>query len=179
MATQSGQLRLPVIVAIFFVVFGLIHGTTQLQGPELVRPDPTTEREDQLRSAIWDELNDRRASNGIERMQHDQFMRGIAQDTTDTLVADQLAAQTPPDAVGELPLSNDRLFCTQVSVRVSLASPTRPPNEVAVAVVDALESADRTGVIFRPAGQFHAGMGIAIHDGAVYVVYRSCERVDT
>lgn len=171
MGVGRGQLSLQTIAAIFVVVFASIYGGVQLSKGELLPPDTTTDEEDRLRDAIWGELNDRREARGIEPMPRDRFMRGTAQDTTETLAAEWGVDEEPT-------LTNNRLFCTQVPVRTTVdASASR--DETAAAVADALVTADETETLFRPSGQFRAGMGIARENGTVYAVYRSCEQVDT
>jgi hypothetical protein len=171
MGAGRAQLSLLTIATIFVVVFAFIYGGVQYANGELLPPDTTTEAEYSLRDAVWEELNDRREARGLAPMPHDRFVRGTAQDTTDTLAAEWAPGTEPT-------LTNHRLFCTQVPARVDLAIST-PTDEAAVAVADGLAAADRTETLSRPPAQFRAGMGIARENGTVYVVYRSCEQVDT
>lgn len=163
-----GQLSPLTIAAIFVVVFAFIYGGVQFSKGELLPADTTTAAEDRLHDAVWAELNSRRVAGDLDPIAEDRFMRGTAQDTTDTLAADW--------SDGEPTLTNNRLFCTQVPARTTL-EPSTSTDEAAVA--DALVAADRTGALFRPPGQFRAGLGIAREEATVYVVYRSCEQVDT
>jgi hypothetical protein len=169
MSVGRGQLSALTIAAIFVVVFASIYGGVQLSKGELLPADTTTAAEDDLRDAVWEELNDRREARGIDPMPRDRFVRGTAQDTTDTLATEWTAD-------GEPTLTNHRLFCTQVPARTTVEAPA---DETAVAVADALVAADETETLFRPSGRFRAGMGIARENGTVYAVYRSCEQVDT
>lgn len=171
MGGSRAQLSPLTIATIFVVVFAFIYGGVQLSNGELLPDDTTTDAEDRLRDAVWEELNERRAARGLAPMPNDRFVRGTAQDTTDTLAAEWGPGEEPT-------LTNHRLFCTQVPARVDTAS-SAPTDEAAVAVADALVAADRTETLSRPPGQFRAGMGIARQNGTVYVVYRSCEQVDT
>jgi hypothetical protein len=181
MASHAGQLDLIDIGAIFVVVFLAIAGVVQFSEGELLPPDTTDEREDRLRAAVWQELDERRITQERDPMPRDRFIRGIAQDTTDTLLEDWPDGDTSgfpgrPNAT----LPNHRLFCTQLPVRVRVGNVSSPPSEATVtAVADAIAAADEDDVRFRPATRFRAGMGIAVRDGIVYVVYRSCEQVDT
>lgn len=174
MVARGGQLSLLTIGAIFLVVFGLIQGGAQLAEGELLPETTTTESEERLRAAVWDELNERRAAAGHAPMPRDRFVRGIAQGTTDDLVA-ALAADDGNRTVGEVPLSNSRLHCTQVPVAV----PHGEVNGTAAAVATALEAAAGPVVLSRSPALFDAGMGIHVREDVVYVVYRSCEQVDT
>lgn len=177
MAGHGGKLSLLTIAAIFLVVFGLIQGGAQLAEGELLPEKTTTESEDTLRDAIWAELNERREAREERPMPHDRFVRGLAQDTTDSLVAE--LADGPDDRrIGDVALTNTRLFCTQVPVSVPL-NEGRATAETATRVGDALEAAAGPVVFSRSPAQFRAGMGIAVRDDVVYVVYRSCEQVDT
>lgn len=171
MGAGRGQLSLLTIAAIFVVVFASMYGGVQLSKGQLLPDDTTTDAEDRLRDAVWEELDDRREARGIDPMPRDRFVRGTAQDTTDTLVAEWGPAEQPP-------LTNHRLFCTQVPVRTTLDG-EQSTDEVAATVAAALVAADETDALFRPPGQFRAGMGIAHENGTVYAVYRSCEQVDT
>jgi hypothetical protein len=181
MASRTGQLDPLDIGAIFVVVFAAIFGFVQFSEGELLPPDTTDEREDRLRTAVWAELDERRDAQGLDPMPRDRFTRGIAQDTTDTLLDDWPEGDTSgfpgrPNAT----LPNHRLFCTQLPVRVAAGNVSTPPSEATVtAVADAIAAADEDDVRFRPSTRFRAGMGIAVRDGTVYAVYRSCEQVDT
>jgi len=181
MAARSGRLDVIDIGAIFVVVFAAMFGVVQFSEGELLPADTTGEREERLRTAVWQELDERRAAQGRDPMPRDRFTRGIAQDTTDALIEDW-----PEGELGGFPgrpnatLPNHRLFCTQLPVRVPVGNVSTPPSEATVtAVADAIAAADSDDVRFRPATRFRAGMGIAVRDGDVYAVYRSCEQVDT
>jgi hypothetical protein len=171
MGVGRGQLSLLTIAAIFVVVFAFMYGGVQFSKGELLPADTTTDAEDRLRDAVWEELDERRTAQGLDPMPRDRFMRGTAQDTTDTLAAEW-------EADGEPTLTNHRLFCTQVPARTT-PDPSATTDETAEAVAAALVAADETDAVFRPSGQFRAGMGIARANGTVYAVYRSCEQVDT
>ena len=171
MGAGRGQLSVLTIAAIFVVVFASIYGGVQLSKGELLPADTTTPAEDSLRDAVWEELNDRREARGVEPMPRDRFVRGTAQDTTDTLAAEWEADAEPT-------LTNHRLFCTQVPVQTTVDA-SASTDETAAPVVDALVAADETEALFRPPSQFRAGMGIAREGGTIYAVYRTCEQVDT
>lgn len=162
------------IGAIFFVVFSLMYGGVQLSKGELLPADTTTDAEDDLRVATLDAINDRRDARDLDPIPGDRFVRGIAQDTTDTYVAD-LAANGTGD--GEPRLSNTRLFCTQVPVNAPYSANSTA--ETATALVDAVESSGEGAVLYRPTSQFRTGIGVAVEDGTAYAVVRSCEQVDT
>ena len=181
MPSHTGKLDLIDIGAIFVVVFVAISGFVQFSEGELLPPDTTDEREERLRTAVWQELDDRRVARGLDPMPRDRFTRGIAQDTTDALLADWPAGNASgfpgrPNAT----LPNHRLFCAQLPVRVPVGNVSTPPSEATVtAVADAIAAADEDDTRFRPATRFRAGMGIAVRNDTVYAVYRSCEQVDT
>lgn len=161
------------IGAIFFVVFSLMYGGVQLSKGELLPADTTTEAEDDLRAAMWDEIDDRREARDLDSMPSDRFVRGIAQDTTDTFVGERAA-----NGSTEQPrLSNTRLFCTQILVDAPYSADS--PDRTAALLVDQVGSAGEGEVLNRPPSQFRTGIGIAVEDGTAYAVVRSCEQVDT
>ena len=162
------------IGAIFFVVFSLMYGGVQLSKGELLPADTTTEAEDDLRAAMWDEIDDRRDARDLKAMPSDRFVRGIAQDTADTFVAEQAATETDDE---QPRLSNTRLFCTQVLVEAPYSADS--PDRTAALLVDQVGSAGEGEVLYRPPSQFRTGIGIAVEDGTAYAVVRSCEQVDT
>jgi hypothetical protein len=176
---RAGQLDLLTITAIFVVVFALMYGGAQFSEGRLLPEDTTTEAEDDLRSAVWADIDERRDARGLDPMPRDAHVRGIAQDTTDTLVA-ELSANDPPSTLANATLSNTVLFCTQVPVSVPVENATAAPtNATAEQVADALVAADDHDVLFRPPSAYRAAMGIAVEKGHIYAVYRSCEQVDT
>jgi hypothetical protein len=175
MSARGGGLTPLSIGAVFVVVLALMYGGVQFSKGELLPADTTDETEDALRDAVWTELDERRAARGLDPMPRDRFMRGIAQDTTDTLAAERAETAGWTDGSSP-PLVNTRLFCTQVPVRVEVDGSEHDPSAL---VADALVAADDNGVAFRAPDRFRAGMGIAVHEGTVYAVYRSCEQVDT
>lgn len=178
MADPRGRLDPLTIGAIFVVVLTLMYGGIQFSEGELLPPDTTNATEDRLRGAIWTELNERRSAAGVDSLPHNRFARGIAQDTADTLVQ-----QGGLNATDDTRLPNHRPFCTQIPARVEVSALpgddlTTDVNGSASIVADALV-AEQRAPLFRPRGRFRAGLGIAVHDGAVTVVYRSCEQADT
>lgn len=177
---SGGRLDALTIAAVFLVVFGGMYAGVQFRDGELLPGDTTTPAEDRLRSDVWAELDERRATRGLDPMPRDRFVRGVAQDTTEAAVArhPSAGAGTSGATLDTAGLPNGRLFCTRVVVTVPVGNATASPR-TAAAVADALEAADGNGVLYRPPARFHAGMGIAVHDGAVYATYRSCEQVDT
>lgn len=182
MPTSDGRLDPLTIGAIFVVVFGLLYGGIQFTDGELLPADTTNETEDELRTAVWNELNDRREARGIDRMPRNDYQRGIAQDTADTLARQW----TPGEATGvdlgaaDGRLPNERPFCTQLAVRVPPANVTvTPVEEGAVTVADTLQTVDEYGVLRRSTSNFRTGMAVTVNDGAVFAVYRSCEQADT
>lgn len=173
----GGHLDPLTIAAVFIVVFAGIYAGAEFRDGELLPADTTTAAEDELRTAVWTELDDRRAARGLDPMPRDRFVRGIAQDTTEAVVARRPAAGTSPGATVDVAgLPNQRLFCSRVVTAVPAANASAG---TAAAVADALDAADGNGVLYRSPARFRAGMGIAVHDGTAYAVYRSCERVDT
>lgn len=192
MGTRRGGLDKLTIGAIFVVVFAGLYGGALLWEGELLPPDTTTEAEDDLRDAVWAELNDRRAARGEEPMPQDRGARSIAQDTVDTLLAERTTTDrngsresaeddefgATPGSDGRLP--NTRPYCAQVPARTEVTNlSSKPRNVTAEAVADALERADDTGILSRPPSNFRNGLGIAVRGDTVYVVYRSCELADT
>lgn len=173
MVAQREGVGLLTIGTIFVVVFTLMYGGVELSQGELLPADTTNQTEEDTRGAMWTEINERRADRGFEPMPSDRFVRGIAQDTTDTLVADTSSNGTERT---ERPLTNTRLFCTQVPVSVQRSNDTAA---TAVALVDELDDSAERSALYRPSAQFRSGIGVAIDDGRVYAVFRSCEQVDT
>jgi len=182
MPTYDGRLDPLTIGAIFVVVFGLLYGGVQFSEGELLPADTTNETEEALRNAVWNELNDRREAQSIDRMPRNKYQRGIAQDTADTLARQWTSGEGDGVDLGEADgrLPNQRPFCTQVAVRVPPDNVTvRPVDDAAVTVADTLQTADEHGVLRRSSSNFRTAMGLTVHDGAVFAVYRSCEQADT
>lgn len=180
MAARGGDLDLLTIVAIFVVVFGLFVGWIQFSEGELLPQDTTTATEDRLREYVWHELNERRQADGEGRMPSNPSARGIAQDTAEEVPEWFADADNGSSPATDTRLPNQRPFCTQIPVRVPVANASvEPTNATAAAVVDALLASEHRNVLFRPATRFRAGIGVKLVDGAVYVVYRSCEQADT
>jgi len=179
MASQRGGLSPLTIGAIFLVVFALLQGGVQFSNGELLPADTTSDREDSLRDVTWNELNEKRAARDLAPMHRDRFVRGIAQDTTDT-IADRASAERPAeDPIGDdRSIPNHRLVCTQVPAAVHVENGTAT-GDTAAAIADAIETADETNALFRSRSQFRTGIGIAIESDTVYAVFRSCEQVDT
>lgn len=173
MGAQRQGFGLLTIGTIFVVVFTLMYGGVELSKGELLPADTTNQTEEDTRAAMWTEINERRADRGLESMPSDRFVRGIAQDTTDTLVSNSSSNGSEPT---ERPLTNTRLFCTQVPVSVQRSNDTAATG---VALVDALDELPERSTLYRPSAQFRSGIGVAIDDGRVYAVFRSCEQVDT
>lgn len=178
MAT-GGRLDALTIAAVFVVVFAGMYAGVELREGELLPPDTTTAEEDRLRTAVWGELDERRAARGLAPMPRDRFVRGVAQDTVEAVVArDPGGTGTPGATVDVAGLPNGRLFCSRTVVAVPAANGTATPG-TAAAVADALAAAEGSEAIYRSPARFRAGMGIAVHGETVYAVYRSCEQVDT
>lgn len=181
MAPQRGQLSPLTIAAIFVVVFAVMYSGVQFSKGELL-PDVSSDAdEEELRAAVWAELNERRADRGVGPVSGNRFERGIAQDTAKELAAmSYFNASTAAGVVdgngGQLP--NSRLFCTQIPVKLTLSG-ADSTNATATAVVDLLASTNGSEALFRGAGQYRSALGVSIDDGVVYVAYRSCPNVDT
>lgn len=186
MARRRGGLSLLAILAIFVVVLGLMYGGVRLANGELLPGEPADAREDALRSAIRERIDDLRAARGLAPAANDRFQRGIAQDTA-TAIASSSYFDAPTAAgvaAGDGGLPNARPFCTQLPAKLTLSDASGAPanrstNATAAAVVDLFADAKGRTALFRPAGQFRTALGVVIEDGAVHVVYRSCPKMDT
>ena len=162
------------IGAIFLVVFALMYAGVQLSKGDLLPADTTTPAEEAVRAEMWTAIDERREARGLDRMPSDRFVRGVAEDTTESLAA----ASERTDTTEATPrLTNHRLFCSQVPVSVSAEN--RSTRAVAADLVTALDDSPRRSVLYRPSSRFRTGIGVALLGDSAVAVVRSCEQVDT
>jgi hypothetical protein len=187
MASQRGGLSGLAIGAIFVVVFTAMWGGVQYARGDLFDHEPPTDLETQLRTAVWDAINERRAAHGLDPAQRDTATRQGARETAVQLVtiqyfAEPTAAGLRPDANRTLP--NRMGFCYQTPAKLTVTEPGWPPDvdrprsdevtrAVADRVADLLTSIDGPDVVTQSNEQKH-GLGVAVDGDVVYVVYRTC-----
>lgn len=188
MAARGAGLSYLAIGTILLVVVGSMHLGIQFSRGELLDREPPTALETELRDALRSAVDAARAERGLDPAQ-----RGVSARVTAQATASELAGMDyyrEPTAVGlrpetNPPLPNQKGFCYQLPAKLTVDRPgwsdggeaSVPPQTlraVARDVVGLFARNDGVDVLRRTNSHKH-GLGVAVRDGVVYVVYRTCD----
>lgn len=184
MSRAQGQFTLFTIVVIFLMVFvGMFEAYEYAQDPDLPT-DTADEQERAARAAIWASVNEWRSANGRYQAPRTDEVEIAAQTTAELLaenasIMGPVASGTGIQAGFVLPNAGAR--CTQYATVVPLSDLGASGDDLTAAHRDRLgdraledfRSVDEISVLTRPTWA-NNGVGVAIQDDNVYVVYRSC-----
>lgn len=185
MPRTRGQLSVFTIAVIFVVVFAGMYSLTEYAE----RPAPTSDTADSIeesaREAIWEAVNEWRASAGRFDAPRTDSVETAAQETAEQIGPGGLAT-TVASGIG-IPggptLPNPGPRCTQLAVPITLPEDavedggsslsTDATSSLVQQSLAGFQSVDPNGVLERRAWA-NNGIGVEIQDSTAVVVYRSC-----
>jgi hypothetical protein len=183
MAARQGRLSLLAVVAVFAVVLGSMQFGLAYSRGEILRQDPLTGAEEQLRADLRERVDAERAAAGLEPARRGEGPRGAAQETARALVGTDYfdaptAAGLRPDGTA---LPNRKGLCYRVPAKLTVThpgwnggeSPSRASSRAVATRLTGLLASAEVGVLHRPNDHRH-GVGVAVDGDVVYAVYRAC-----
>lgn len=181
MSPARGGLSYLAIATIFLAVLGTMWAGSQYADGELLDREPPTELESQFRVAIWEAVTGDSDAGG-----RDTTVRVAAQDTAAELATgDYFANATAVGLDGDPPdsIAKTKGLCARTPVRLAVRDPRVTASGAAVPEPVARDVAERVARLlaehgertaFNRAGDYQQGVGVAVRDDAVYVVFRTC-----